>query len=241
MKMAELFRRRNEPGGGPTPPSGSGGVGFTGGYDLHEVYYERTLITFDCSSSMLAAMLGSGAAHTRLDAAKVAGRGFVEKKIQKFMHDPERFQGEIGVIAFAENVKGYVPLKHYEDCERAVLPFLDSLEADGTTAFCEPQELAERLFRAGRTDDPDVLDHIIFLTDGDHNGPGDPELVARRLKETGLVVIDTIGIGQTETDVNRELLEAMASTIDGNLRYRFISDAGDLIDHFFTLAGTLSG
>ena len=225
--------------GGSTQPSVSD-VGFTGGYDGADVFYERTAVLVDCSGSMSADMAGSGGAGTRLRAAKAAARAFVERKARMFEEDGD-FAGEISIVAFNGEVVGHVPLTPYDRCERSLLPFLERLDSEDGTDFEKPLLFAERILSPKRNDAPEILDRLILLTDGRAR---DPKEIADRLKKNG-VIIDTIGIGNSDSgesaEVDGKLLREIASILDGESRYRFIRESDDLINHFFSLAGTLSG
>ena len=75
-----------------------------------------------------------------------------------------------------------------------------------------------------------------MLTDGEHNGLSNPEKVADRLKNAG-VIIDCIGIGGTPNDVDEKLLKKIASRDrNGSIRYCFIGDQQALIRKYETLA-----
>lgn len=76
---------------------------------------------------------------------------------------------------------------------------------------------------------------VIILTDGHSNCGPDPERIARNLKEQG-VQIDAIGIGGSPSDVNEAQLRRIVSTVDGESRYWFIRNAGDLVRKFESLA-----
>ena len=82
---------------------------------------------------------------------------------------------------------------------------------------------------------------IVLLTDGYHNTGRDPLPIAKELKGAG-VCIDCIGIGGEPSDVDEDLLKAIASThADGvTPRYAFIGDKADLIQRFEELAGRIT-
>jgi hypothetical protein len=80
-----------------------------------------------------------------------------------------------------------------------------------------------------------VKDRIVLLTDG-HGGQ--PLKTANELKANG-VFIDVIGIGGSPSAVNEQLLRKIASTVNGDTRYRFISSRKDLFQHFRQLAEKL--
>ncbi|MBI9019454.1 MAG: VWA domain-containing protein [Phycisphaerae bacterium] len=85
-------------------------------------------------------------------------------------------------------------------------------------------------------DDANVIRRIIMLTDGEHNGGGNPVDIARNLKSAG-VIIDCIGIGGSPEAVDEELLKQIASANpDGSKRYCFIGDQQQLIQKYQSLA-----
>ena len=76
---------------------------------------------------------------------------------------------------------------------------------------------------------------VIILTDGHSNCGPDPEKIAEGLKGSG-VQVDAIGIGGSPSDVNEAQLRRIVSVVDGETRYWFIRDAGDLARKFEALA-----
>ena len=76
---------------------------------------------------------------------------------------------------------------------------------------------------------------ILLLTDGESNRGGDPVEAAEIIKAKG-IQLDIIGIGGSPEDVNEAELRAMASTVNGELRYWFIESVGELVKKFETLA-----
>lgn len=71
-----------------------------------------------------------------------------------------------------------------------------------------------------------------MMTDG-HGG--NPAKIAADLKSQG-VVIDVIGVGKSPRKVNEKVLRQIASTVEGELRYRFIRDQATLVAHYTGLA-----
>lgn len=235
MTLKNLFAKARELDGGGTLPSGSEAA-FVAGH-VEEFFYQRTVLTVDCSGSMSRQMAGG---RTQMEATKLSGHAFVGRKHEMFKKD-HRFNGEIAVVAFNDKVVGHVPLTPYAETSEIILPFLDGLTTDGGTDFEKPLLLAEEILSPSRNDDPEILNTIIHLSDGQADYP---EEVVKRLKEHGVIIM-TIGIGKSDTgeeaEVKRAVLEEMASIIDGDRLYRFITNSDDLINHFFSLAGSLSG
>lgn len=185
-----------------------------------------------------------GKVSTRIDAAKAAAIAFAERK-DGMAHKDKRFAGEIGGIAFNDSVIGELPFTPFDGCLEHVERFVRNLEPDGLTNFSNPLLLLEdRFSEGGGALDPEVLDRVVFESDGGHNLKGEkPTDITDRLKARW-VVVDTIGIGNSDegddAEVDKGLLAAMASIIDGDTRYRFISRSGELIEEYFNLAGTLA-
>jgi len=83
------------------------------------------------------------------------------------------------------------------------------------------------------------LKRILLLTDGEHNGDGNPISIAQKLKAKG-IVIECIGIGGSPADVNESDLRAIATTDrQGFNHYWFIGDSSQLIKKFGDLSGYL--
>lgn len=86
------------------------------------------------------------------------------------------------------------------------------------------------------TTEIDTVKRIILLTDGEHLGDSNPNDIATKLKEMG-VIIDCIGIGGCPENVDEKLLKQIASrNPDGSIRYCFIGDHYKLLQKYRTLA-----
>ncbi len=97
--------------------------------------------------------------------------------------------------------------------------------------FIEPESSKPKVPK-----EPNTLNRIIMLTDGEHNGEGCPVSTANSLKNSG-VIIDCIGIGGSPADVDEKLLKQIASVNpDGSIRYCFIGDKQQLVQKYKTLA-----
>ena len=80
---------------------------------------------------------------------------------------------------------------------------------------------------------------IIMLTDGEHNGDGDPVQVADRLKKAG-VIIECIGIAGSPNEVDEAMLKRIASRDGtGKPRYCFIGDTTSLIRKYKSMANQI--
>ncbi len=84
-----------------------------------------------------------------------------------------------------------------------------------------------------------ITTRIIMLTDGEHNGDGDPVKVAGQLKKAG-VIIECIGIAGSPNDVDEAMLKRIASRDQtGKPRYCFIGDTGSLIKKYKSMANQI--
>ncbi len=87
--------------------------------------------------------------------------------------------------------------------------------------------------------DGDLTRRIIMLTDGEHNGDGNPVRIAGRLKKAG-VVIECIGIAGSPEDVDEAMLKRIASRDEtGKPRYCFIGDTTGLIRKYKSMANQI--
>ncbi len=85
----------------------------------------------------------------------------------------------------------------------------------------------------------DITRRIIMLTDGEHNGDGDPVQVAHRLKKAG-VIIECIGIAGSPNEVDEVMLKRIASRDEaGKPRYCFIGDTSSLIRKYKSMANQI--
>ena len=77
---------------------------------------------------------------------------------------------------------------------------------------------------------------IILLTDGETCDPESCIIVARRLKQRG-VIIECIGIAGSPAEVDEALLRKIASPDEsGSPRYYFIKDSSELIKKYESMA-----
>lgn len=74
---------------------------------------------------------------------------------------------------------------------------------------------------------------LLILSDG--HADSSPIRVAEKLKDRG-VIIYAIGIGDCPSSVDEKTLRKVASTVDGDNKYRFIGDSNELITHFKNIA-----
>lgn len=189
------------------------------------------LLAFDVSGSMAA----QDGELTRMEAAKIAARTFIEQQPPEVL---------IGVIAFSDN--GYSIQSPSQDRE-AVLAAVDRLKPQRGTSLGQGVQAAltvlEQMNSQGpleysnRTPDPTPSPtpvppgtygpaSIVLLSDGENNGPPDP-LEAARLAAARGVRIYTVGLGSTQgallelegftvrSRLDENLLRAMAEISGG--------------------------
>lgn len=179
---------------------------------------ERTLYLIDNSSSMAE----SDYKPTRLEAAKNAVLKAVELKRHIQPDDC------VAVVTYSDIVRQVIPFKGVHDLTIFQKAFA-TIAPDGTTNIKAGLDAAEAVF-AKKSDNS--MDRIILLSDGMHNALNvDPLAVSVRLKHQN-ILIDTIGIGSSPSVVNEVLLKNIASCYKGELRYRFITNAEELLGHF---------
>ena len=182
---------------------------------------EHTVVVHDASTSMGGDCDGRC---SKLDASKRAGGAMVVMKGQIDGED------KVGVVSFNQRATIVLPLMAIAACKASILDAIQSLQVSGGTNINEGLKAARDLFDWTLTD---IVRRIILLTDGQG---GDPLHTATDLKARG-VIIDVIGVGKDPSGVNEKLLRAVASVVDGEVRYRFIKDSQTLVNHYTELAG----
>lgn len=182
---------------------------------------EDTFLVSDISGSM-DGVFDSGV--TKIEALRRAAVNLVLQKHQIDRRDC------VGVVAFNDRAELKMELVCLGNEKRGVIRTLQALTAGGGTDITEGLEMAREAFDWSRSD---VVRRIVLLTDGEDDG--NPVPMAEDLKRSG-VVIDVIGIGASPADVGERLLKRVASTIQGELHYRFIKDHRTLVSHFTSLA-----
>lgn len=181
---------------------------------------EHVLIVGDVSGSMGSRFHKNC---SKRQAAGLAGQAMIRHK------DPH---DQVGIIAFESEAELLLPITPLFRCAGQADAILENMPDGGGTDIPKALECAEAAFDWSLRG---VVRRIVLLTDG---CGGDPRGIARDLKDRG-VVIDTVGIGANanRSDVDERLLRAVASTIQGQLRYRFLTSLDDLVGHYTILAG----
>lgn len=139
----------------------------------------------------------------------------------------------VGVVDFDHDARLICPLTELVD-PSAVVRAVRSLSPRGGTRFASPLRVAEGTFDWSVRG---VVRRVTLLSDGKAHDGDDARDAADRLKDRG-VIIDTIGFAASPDLVDQELLEAIASVVDGRKRYAFFSDAKALTSHATRVLGT---
>lgn len=163
-----------------------------------------------------------------LDDIKACGRVHI---LQKRHIDA---QDKFAVVSFSDEAQIICDWTRLED-PSSILAGLDSLTPGGNTNFASGLERAEELFsRCPLVGEVAPLRKILFFSDGKNN-IGDPLPIATSQKSAG-VIIQTIGFGATENDVDANMLRRIASVIDGQEQYFFCSNLRGLTQTFKALS-----
>ena len=141
----------------------------------------------------------------------------------------------VALVAFSNRGKILCDWARLED-PSPLLQAVDSLSPDAITSFRSGLKKAEELFgRCPSAQGSPPLRKIVFFSDGKNN-KGNPMPVAERLKKAG-GLIQTIGFGPTEDDVDADKMRQLASVVDGQVQYWFCRDARELTRTLKTLSG----
>jgi Mg-chelatase subunit ChlD len=181
---------------------------------------EHVFLLIDVSGSMCSRFQG---AVTKQEAASRAAQALLQHK------DPN---DEIGIIAFDDRAMPLMSLRPLHRCRQRAMTILDEMPEGGGTDISVALKLASKSFNYRQQD---VVCRVVLLTDG---CGGNPRSIAAEMKARG-VVIDTVGVGADaqRNDVDEALLKEIASTIQGQNRYRFLSGLDELVGHYTILAG----
>lgn len=187
---------------------------------------EQIILVMDVSSSMREAL---DHRWTKIEAAIRAGVTLV---CQKAKIDPNDM---VGVVSFTETAQCELFPVALATNKAEVIQALQNLQAGGGTDLNEGLKCARDLLDWTT---PSLVRRIILLTDGQG---GHPLRTAEDLKGRD-VIIDCIGVGDSPGNIDEPLLKNVASTVQGELRYRFIKDQATLVNHYTQLANkTLVG
>ena len=214
-----IFPGQPQPG---SPPIGSGHTraGLLPGAGT-SVQRELSVLVNDVSPSMEEECDHGIDKH---EAAKRAAIQFVLEKAQIDAND------EVALVCFAEFGRIVHPLSPLATHRRTIIQTIQSFQIEPDTNINEGLKAADSALDWGRRN---VTRRIVLLTDGQG---GNPLRTAESLKSRG-VVIDVIGVGPNPSQVDEKLLRHVASTVGGELRYRFIKDHKTLLGHYTQIAG----
>ena len=137
----------------------------------------------------------------------------------------------IAIVAFDHSAWIIIDLSSVAQKEE-IIKAVRQLEIKGGTNIAEGLKKAYEIFK--KHPDSTNKRHIILLTDG-HGGH--PVKIANKLKDEYSVILNVVGIGGSNKDVNEPLLRKIATTDpDGFNHYRFIKNSIDLKEHYKHLA-----
>ena len=139
-------------------------------------------------------------------------------------------EDRIGIITFESKAQLRMPLVAVGTSRPKLIATIQAFNTGGGTNIESGIAIARDEFDWNLND---RVRRVIVLTDG--HDFGNPLPIAEDLKNRN-VVIDTIGIGHSPSDVNEQLLKQMASIVQGEVRYRFIKDHESLNKHVTQLA-----
>jgi len=163
---------------------------------------------------------------SRLEAAKAAALEFLH---QKLGIDP---RDNVSVVTFAGAANRLCNLLNLDRDRERLENTIKRISCRAWTGTAIGDGLSAAGAVLGESRSP--IQRIVLLSDGQNNRGRAPQLLAEQLKKAG-VIIDTIGIGDPKV-VDEATLKAIASEIDGRLRYRHISSARELIRYFAGLS-----
>ncbi|MCF7955175.1 MAG: VWA domain-containing protein [Phycisphaerae bacterium] len=190
--------------------------------------YSATLLVFIIIDRSIS-MLESDYPPSRLKAAKRAAKDFVTTLKS---HNDMAF---VAVISFGETASVVLPPTSIE-YEKQILKKINSIDIEGGTDTAKGLKEADSIL--SQYHNRSLKSQVILLTDG-HGGR--PTKVAEKLKFEYGTIIDVVGIGGNQKDVNEVLLKKVATTdVDGTNHYRFIKDQAALSQHYHQLATGLA-
>jgi len=181
---------------------------------------EDTVFVIDTSGSMGAACDG------RLTKIQAVIRANVAMVLNKARIDPN---DEVGLVCFEDYATALMPIVPLHSHKSQIIQTLQSLSAGDGTDIDEGLKAAREMFDWSRKS---LVRRVVLLTDGQG---GDPLDTADDLKARG-VIIDVTGVGDCPENVDEKLLRKVASTVAGEVRYRFIRDHATLIATYVQLA-----
>lgn len=212
---------------------------------------ERKVFIIDSSLSTSDQMRGRGFRGTRLTASCEAIRRFVACRTQ-MEAQLENYASCIAIVSFNNTADVALQFTPLQESAAVLDGALSQVRSSGGTDYIPALQAAQRLLAKDNlpASYPDIgfIDTIVFLTDGEHNGSGNPVHLAKKVKESG-VLIFTIGVSdrlnpnkveqESTSRAIEERLQDMASIVEGDRWYRFVSNFEELVSCFEQLAGNL--
>lgn len=163
---------------------------------------------------------------SRLNGAKAAACQFIERLAHA---QPETI---VIVIVFGSKAKLLSPPRRVGEEAKRLKRAVESAALDGSTNLGAGLALARRQIERVH---PRHHPRVIVLTDGHSDSGCNSKSEAKKLKASG-VQIDAIGIGGSPSDVDETQLRKIASVVNGETRYWFIRNVGELVRKFEALA-----
>ena len=185
---------------------------------------EFTVFVLDASPSMEAKDFPP----TRYKAAVMATKSYLDARLMTGCRD------KVAAVVFAGYATVICKGTPIERAERDVVDrLLGAISVGGGTNIEAGIVAAASIVRKNHEG---YLRRLIVLSDGF----GMIDRTGENLKAEG-VVIDCIGIGGSQNEVDEELLKSLATVENGTPRYRFIGDGNstELISHFRKIATDL--
>jgi Mg-chelatase subunit ChlD len=170
---------------------------------------------------------------SRLDAAKKACYAYAESKYKNGLED------EIAIVSYSASAR---PRFKFASVYAAINPLaqmLKEMQTEGSTNIRKGLECAyEMLFNQNDSADyKGKKKHVILLSDGHDTDSNRDRIIeaAGKIKEKNCL-ISCIGIGGNPSDVDEGLLKGIASIVNNETQYWFITDADSLNEKYQELA-----
>lgn len=163
---------------------------------------------------------------SRLAGAKQAAKAFVTRLLEA---DPDAHVAIVAYSGRAHVVSRLQPVSNIADIARCI----DRISTGWSTNITAGIKAAQKILLNSQCDQ-----HVIVLTDGQHNSGPRPESVARDLRQSA--VIECIGMAGTPEAVDRRLADLASTDEFGRRRYRWIGEPEQLVKTFEQLATGLA-
>jgi len=165
---------------------------------------------------------------SRLEASKKAAEAHIRRRATLSLDD------RVAIVTFNDHARVVLPLTELHRLNE-ILHQLRKITAAGWTDIAEGLKAGKKIFLKDLLDNPQLsrLRRILLLTDG---RGGNPLKVANQLKSEG-VLIEVIGVGGDNSQVDEKLLRKVATTDpNGFTHYWFFRDTNSLVAHYEDLA-----